>query len=83
MSGNTVELQKGESSKTCGKNELAITFGKFCLDLAKLTYGGVFLSAIMQMSYDMTMAIQYGALAIILLAILGLLFVKIGNGKNN
>ena len=29
------------------------------------------------------MAIQYGALAIILLAILGLLFVKIGNGKNN
>ena len=62
---------------------MAITFGKFCLDLAKLTYGGVFLSAIMQMSYDMTMAIQYGALAIILLAILGLLFVKIGNGKNN
>ena len=33
------------------KNELAVTFGKFCLDLAKLTYGGVFLSAIMQLSY--------------------------------
>lgn len=61
------------------KNELAITFGKFCLDLAKLTYGGVFLSAIMQLSYDMSNAIFYGAMAIVLLSIMGMLFVKIGN----
>lgn len=63
------------------KNELAITFGKFCLDLAKLTYGGVFLSAIMQLSYDMGNAVRYGAVAIVLPVILGMLFVKIGNDK--
>ena len=49
------------------------------MDLAKLTYGGVFLSAIMQLSYDMSLALMYGALAIILLSVLGLVFVKIGN----
>ena len=65
------------------KDELAISFGKFCLDLAKLTYGGVFLSAIMQLSYDMEKAVTIGAIAIILLAILGFIFIKIGNKKRN
>ena len=79
ISNSLAETQKEVNSKPREKNELAITFGKFCLDLAKLTYGGVFLSAIMQLSYDMSLALMYGALAIILLSVLGLVFVKIGN----
>ena len=73
--------QQQRASEQRDKNELAIAFGKFCLDLAKLTYGGVFLSAIMQINYDMSKAIKYGAIAIILLAILGFLFIRIGNNK--
>ena len=63
------------------KDELAIEFGKFCLDLAKLTFGGVFLAAIMEMSYDMSKAVSLGAVAIVLLSILGFIFIKIGNKK--
>ena len=58
---------------------MAVVFGKFCLDLAKLTYGGVFLSAIMEVSFDMNKAMTYGAIAIILLLIVGMILVKIGN----
>ena len=75
------QLNTNQEQKPKQKNELAITFGKFCLDLAKLTYGGVFLTAIMQLSYDMSNAILYGAVAIVLLSIMGMLFVKIGNEK--
>ena len=32
-------------------------------------------------NYDMSKAIKYGAIAIILLAILGFLFIRIGNNK--
>jgi hypothetical protein len=35
----------------------------------------------MQLGYDLNNAILFGAIAIVLLAVLGLLFVKIGNNK--
>ena len=76
------KLEESADGKSEGKkDELAIEFGKFCLDLAKLTFGGVFLAAIMEMSYDMSKAVSLGAVAIVLLSILGFIFIKIGNKK--
>lgn len=63
------------------KNELAIEFGKFCLDLAKLTFGGMFLSSIMDVSYDMTKVIQWCAVVIVVFALIGFMFIKHGINK--
>ena len=63
------------------KNELAFEVGKFFLDLAKLTFAGVFLSGIMGMDIELLTLVISGAVAIGMLAMVGFVFVKRGINK--
>ena len=64
------------------KNEFVFEIGKFFLDLAKLTFAGAFLTAIMDVSVDMVNVIKWCALAICILAFAGFIFIKNGTNKN-
>lgn len=58
------------------KDEFVYEVGKFALDLAKLTFAGVFLTAIMDVSVDMVKVIQWCAIAISILIVFGFILVK-------
>lgn len=63
------------------KNEFVIELGKYFLDISKLTFGGMFLSAIMDVTFDMDRLIRVCAVVITFLAIFGLILIKYGNKK--
>ena len=69
-------LAVARQKKPNEKNELAFEVGKFFLDLAKLTFAGVFLSGIMGMEIELIKLVLSGAVAIGLLSMVGFLFVK-------
>ncbi len=58
------------------KDEFVFEMGKFTLDLAKLTFAGVFLTAIMDVSVDMVKVIQWCFLIISVLVIFGFILIK-------
>ena len=77
------QLQASQQPSTLKeKDEVAIEFGKFLLDLAKLTFGGMFLTAIMDLSVDMKSVILICATVIVALSILGFVYIYRGNNKN-
>ena len=63
------------------KDELSLEIGKFLLDLAKLTFAGVFLTGIMDMDIDMMYLIITGMAVIALLAFVGFKYIKRGINK--
>lgn len=63
------------------KDEMSIEIGKFLLDLAKLTFAGVFLSGIMGLSVEILYLVLIGAIAIVLLAWGGFMYIKRGVNK--
>ena len=63
------------------KNEFIFEVGKFFLDLAKLTFAGVFLTAIMDISIDMVKVIQWCSIVILGTTVLGFIFIKVGTNK--
>ncbi len=63
------------------KDEFVIEVGKFFLDLAKLTFAGVFLTAIMDVSIDMMKVIRWCAIVIAILAALGFILLRKGTTK--
>ena len=46
-------------------NVLLEESGKFFLDLAKLTFGGLFLTSIFEMHYDLVLVMLYGFATIV------------------
>ena len=60
---------------------LLVESGKFFLDLAKLTFGGLFLTSILELHYDLVLGLIYGFATIVSLTILGFVLIKIGNSK--
>ena len=60
---------------------LLVESGKFFLDLAKLTFGGLFLTSILELHYDLVLVLIYGFATIVSLTILGFVLIKIGNSK--
>lgn len=62
-------------------NVLLKESGKFFLDLAKLTFGGLFLTSIFEMHYDLVLVMLYGFATIVSLALLGFLLIKMSNNK--
>ena len=51
-------------------------FGKYCLDLSKLVFGGAILSAIVKESLPIFWIILVGGLAVFVLGITGFLLIK-------
>lgn len=75
------QLESDATKPAKEKNEVAIEFGKFLLDLAKLTFGGMFLTAIMDLSYNMERVMVVCGIIITLISSVGFIFIKIGNRK--
>lgn len=63
------------------KNEFIVEVGKFFVDLAKLTFAGVFLTAVMDISLDMVEVMKWGLAVILAFAVLGFVVLKLGYGK--
>ena len=63
------------------KDELSLEIGKFLLDLAKLTFAGVFLTGVMDMDIDMIYLVITGMAVIGLLAFVGFKYIKRGINK--
>ena len=78
---------KGADMSTKNKDEskendiLLVESGKFFLDLAKLTFGGLFLTSILELHYDLVLVLIYGFATIVSLTIFGFVLIKIGNSK--
>ena len=62
-------------------NVLLEESGKFFLDLAKLTFGGLFLTSILELHYDLVLVLIYGFATIVSLALLGFFLIKISSNK--
>ena len=75
------QLDPTPSKPAKEKDEVAIEFGKFLLDLAKLTFGGMFLTAIMDLSTDVERMIAVCAVVIVFISALGFIFIRKGNKK--
>ena len=75
------QLETVEQKPAKEKNMVAIELGKFLLDLAKLIFGGMFLTAIMDLTADRERIIYVCVLVILLLAVMGLIFIRYGNNK--
>ena len=71
-----------EQKKPHEKDEMAFEVGKFYLDLAKLTFAGVFLSGIREMKFDLNSLVLFGAAAIGLLSLVGFRYVNRSINKN-
>ena len=76
----TIAVRQSEKPKK-EKDEFIIEFGKFFLDLAKLTFAGVFLTAIMDISIDMVELLKWCSGAIFILSTLGFVLMKVGFKK--
>lgn len=74
------EQQKSNEPKR-GKGETTIAVGKFLLDLAKLVFGGVILTVIVNTGDIMDTLVWSGLLAMFFFFALGVMLVKIGNNK--
>jgi len=75
------QLEPPAPSPVREKDEVAIEFGKFLLDLAKLTFGGMFLTAIMDLTTDTDKLISVCGIIIVILAIVGFVYIRRGNKK--
>lgn len=56
------------------EGRLTLEAGKFCLDIAKLIFGGVILAGLMKQEVDYTYLFVWGLMAVTILMFLGFLF---------
>ena len=56
--------------------------GKFCLDLAKLIFGGIILASIMKIDIDTDKLLVFGALITMFLAVCGFFLILMSKDKN-
>ena len=56
--------------------------GKFCLDLAKLIFGGIILASIMKKDIDTGKLLVFGALITLFLAVFGFFLILMSKDKN-
>ena len=56
--------------------------GKFCLDLAKLIFGGIILASVMKKDIDTGKVLVFGALITLFLAVFGFFLILMSKDKN-
>lgn len=64
------------------KNNSLSEGGKFCLDLAKLIFGGIILASIMKKDIDTGKLLVFGALITMFLAVCGFFLILMSKDKN-
>lgn len=83
---NTQNRQSGLAEvkpKMKAGGETFIENGKFLLDLSKLVFGGIILTAIVETGELINTLVWSGLVAMLFFYILGILLVRIGNNKKN
>jgi hypothetical protein len=63
------------------KKPFAQQLGEYLIDISKLTFGGVVLSAILEISKDKTLILLYGIASTLLMAVSGLIISNIKSKK--
>lgn len=65
------------------KNNYFLTqLGEYLVDISKLTFGGVVLSAILEVSQNKTLILLYGIGSTVLMAVSGIIILSIKNKKS-
>ena len=62
-------------------NNFLSEVGKYFLDISKLTFGGLILSSIVGMNFDLENLIAYGIAASFFFALFGFTFIRVANEK--
>jgi hypothetical protein len=65
------------------KERIREQIGKYSLDLSKMIFGGVVISAIMKEDINLATLLLFGAFAVTATATAGFVFLSIGKGKSN
>lgn len=64
------------------KKTIFVEMGKYCLDLSKLVFGGVILTAIMDSALNRTFLILSGTFAVMIFIVIGVLVMYLTSSKN-
>ena len=62
-------------------NNFLSEVGKYFLDISKLTFGGLILSSIVGMNFDLENLMVYGIAASFFFALFGFTFIRVANEK--
>lgn len=54
-------------------------FGRYCLDLSKLVFGGIILAGIMELDINRLVLFGIGTIIVLLTAVTGFVFIKLSN----
>lgn len=63
-------------------NSFLTQLGEYLVDISKLTFGGVVLSAILEVSQNKTLILLYGIGSTVLMAVSGIIILSIKNKKS-
>lgn len=76
------QLEAAEEQKPRVNQGIAFEAGKFCLDIAKLVFGGVILAGIMQQGIEFNSLFLTGLSVVLLFVVFGFYLIK-KSKKNN
>lgn len=68
--------KKAKISKTISETNVILEGGKFCLDIAKLVFGGVILAGLMKQDIDFLTLFLVGFGVVIIFAVLGFILIS-------
>ena len=81
MLNKQLESRQAEESVRKEDHSIAFEAGKFCLDIAKLVFGGVILAGIMQQGIEFNSLFLTGLGVVLLFVVFGFYLIKKSNKK--
>ena len=78
---NNSGISAKKPEKPIRDNKFLIEVGKYFLDISKLTFGGLILSSIVGMNFDLENLMVYGIAASFFFALFGFTFIRVANEK--
>lgn len=67
------------NNEQTNKEILLGEFGRYCLDISKLVFGGIILAGIMELNINHLVLFGIGTVIVLLTAITGFVFIKLSN----
>ncbi|MDY4852343.1 MAG: DUF6722 family protein [Prevotella sp.] len=78
---NNSGISAKNPEKPIRDNNFLSEVGKYFLDISKLTFGGLILSSIVGMNFDLENLMVYGIAASFFFALFGFTFIRVANEK--
>ena len=82
MNSNNNNVKEKKKLGPVPENKFLNEVGKYFLDISKLTFGGLILSSIVGMNFELENLMVYGIAASFSFALFGFTFIKVANEKN-